>query len=34
VAIGWPLLDKPTDRGASAKRPRRKPAEIIREGSF
>ena len=34
VAIGWPLLDKPTDRGASAKRPRRKPSEIIREGSF
>ena len=34
VAIGWPLLDKPTDHGASAKRPRRKPSEIIREGSF
>ena len=34
VAIGWPMLESPTDRGASAKRPRRKPSEIIREGSF
>lgn len=34
VAIGWPMLENLTDRGASAKRPRRKPSEIIREGSF
>ena len=34
VAIGWPMLESQTDRGASAKRPRRKPQEIIREGSF
>ncbi|PHX93984.1 MAG: nitroreductase [Acidimicrobium sp.] len=34
VAIGWPLAEKTTDRGASAKRARRKPSEIIHEGSF
>lgn len=34
VAIGWPLSEKTTDRGASVKRARRKPSEIIHEGSF
>ena len=34
LAIGWPLPEKATDRGASAKRTRRKPAEIMHEGSF
>ena len=34
VAIGWPKSENLTDQGASAKRPRRKPSEIIREGSF
>ncbi len=34
VAIGWPLAEKTTDQSASAKRARRKPSEIIHEGSF
>ena len=34
VAIGWPMPEKTTDLGASAKRARRKPAEIMHEGSF
>jgi nitroreductase len=34
VAIGWPLSENLTDSGASAKRRRRTPSEIIREGSF
>lgn len=34
VALGWPVPEKSTDRGASAKRARRKPVEILREGSF
>lgn len=34
VALGWPMAEKSGDKGASARRSRRKPAQIIREGSF
>ncbi|NDC90754.1 MAG: hypothetical protein EB089_02720 [Acidimicrobiia bacterium] len=31
---GWPMPETSADRGASAARARRKPIEIIHEGSF
>lgn len=34
VALGWPVPEKATEKGASARRPRRKPSEIIHEGGF
>ena len=34
VALGWPIPEKATEKGASARRPRRKPSEIIHEGGF
>ena len=34
VALGWPVAEKATEKGASARRPRRKPSEIIHEGGF
>ena len=34
VAMGWPMPETSADRGASATRARRKPIEIIHEGSF
>ncbi len=34
VAMGWPMPKTSADRGASATRARRKPIEIIHEGSF
>ena len=34
VALGWPMPEKATEKGASARRPRRKPSEIIHEGGF
>ena len=34
VALGWPKPEKATEKGASARRPRRKPSEIIHEGGF
>ncbi|NBQ03922.1 MAG: nitroreductase family protein [Actinobacteria bacterium] len=34
VAMGWPMPETSADRGASAARARRKPIEIIHEGSF
>lgn len=34
VALGLPMPEKTTDRGASANRQRRQPKEIIHDGSF
>lgn len=34
VALGWPIPEKATEKGASARRPRRKPSDIIHEGGF
>lgn len=34
VALGWPIPEKATEKGASARRPRRKPSEIVHEGGF
>ena len=34
IALGWPIPEKATEKGASARRPRRKPSEIIHEGGF
>ena len=34
VALGWPMPEKATEKGASARRSRRKPSEIIHEGGF
>ena len=34
VALGWPVPEKATEKGASARRLRRKPSEIIHEGGF
>ena len=34
VALGWPIPEKATEKGASARRPRRKPSEIVHDGGF
>jgi nitroreductase len=34
VALGWPMPEKASEKGASARRSRRKPSEIIHEGGF
>lgn len=34
IALGWPIPEKATEKGASARRPRRKPSEIVHEGGF
>lgn len=34
VAIGWPITESRNEKGASAHRSRRKPSEIMHDGSF